>query len=61
MADMDTKAARKEGLKISVDDKKNEDLKEEEKDYENVDNWYELRLKGKLPERRGHHSCFIHK
>jgi len=25
------------------------------------DNWYEVRLVGKVPERRGYHSYFVHK
>lgn len=37
---------------------KNEDLKEEE--GEDLSNWFELRLNGRLPDRRGYHSTFIY-
>lgn len=41
----------------------NEDLKSNKNECEELENWYELRLKpnytDKLPNRRGHHSSFI--
>ena len=36
------------------------DMLNEELESSNI-NWFELRLFGKVPERRGYHSTFIHK
>ena len=62
MASKDS-TAKGDNLKIKMKDtgpNGYEENGEEDKDYENTDNWYELRLQGKLPERRAHHSSFVH-
>ena len=48
-----------QNLKIDTGVNQNIDLQEEEEGDDSLNNWYELRLKGKLPDRRGYHSTFV--
>jgi hypothetical protein len=54
------KADGPRNLEIKKVPMQNPDLEEEKDSSEEAEHFYELRMMGKLPERRGHHSSFIH-
>ena len=39
---------------------KNGEYDEQSIDQQTNKNWYEVRLSGKVPERRGYHTSFVH-